>query len=118
MAELHRKWVVDTTYVEEWLNKLPDKVFERIVAVLRVLEDEGPAMKRPYVGEISGSSLPNLKELRPVKNQHNSIRILFVFDPNSHAVLLVAGDKARQWNAWYRTAIPLAEARYAAYLSK
>ncbi len=29
------------------------------------------------------------------------------------AVLLVAGDKAGQWSAWYEREIPLAEARYA-----
>jgi hypothetical protein len=33
-------------------------------------------------------------------------------------VLLVAGDKAGQWSAWYRQAIPLAEARYDAYLKE
>ena len=29
---------------------------------------------------------------------------------------LVAGDKAGQWDAWYRTAIPLAEQLYEDYL--
>jgi hypothetical protein len=29
--------------------------------------------------------------------------------------VLVAGDKAGEWNRWYRTAIPLAEERHAAY---
>jgi hypothetical protein len=28
----------------------------------------------------------------------------------------VAGDKAGQWDAWYRTAIPLAEECYEDYL--
>ncbi|WP_235966200.1 hypothetical protein [Micromonospora rubida] len=30
-------------------------------------------------------------------------------------ILLVAGDKAGQWNAWYQQAIPLAEQRYEIY---
>lgn len=38
--------------------------------------------------------------------------------PERCAVLLVAGDKAGQWSAWYREAIPLAETRYAAYLKE
>ncbi|WP_203685146.1 type II toxin-antitoxin system RelE/ParE family toxin, partial [Actinoplanes siamensis] len=46
------------------------------------------------------------------------MRILFIFDPARNAVLLVAGDKAGQWTAWYRQAIPLAEARYATYLKE
>jgi hypothetical protein len=34
---------------------------------------------------------------------------LYIFDPRRNAVLLVAGDKAGTWEAWYRQAIPLAE---------
>jgi hypothetical protein len=30
--------------------------------------------------------------------------------------LLVAGDKARRWDAWYREAIPLADERFIEYL--
>ncbi|WP_342775881.1 type II toxin-antitoxin system RelE/ParE family toxin [Nonomuraea mesophila] len=37
------------------------------------------------------------------------MRILFAFDPWRSSILLVAGDKAGQWNAWYRQAIPLAQ---------
>jgi hypothetical protein len=43
---------------------------------------------------------------------------LYVFDPKRSAVQLVAGDKAGQWDAWYRTAIPLAEERYELYLKQ
>lgn len=46
------------------------------------------------------------------------MRLLFIFDPARNAVLLVAGDKAGQWTAWYRQSIPLAEARYATYLKE
>jgi hypothetical protein len=31
---------------------------------------------------------------------------------------LVAGDKAGQWQAWYREAIPVAEERYERYLKE
>jgi hypothetical protein len=43
-------------------------------------------------------------------------RILYIFDPKRNAVLLLAGDKAGKWEAWYRLAIPLAEQRYEDYL--
>ena len=46
------------------------------------------------------------------------MRILYIFDPKRNAVLLVAGDKAGQWGAWYRKAIPMAEARYEDYLKQ
>lgn len=41
-----------------------------------------------------------------------------MFDLRRNAVLLVAGDKAGQWAAWYRKAIPLAEERYELYLKQ
>ncbi|MBW8805278.1 MAG: type II toxin-antitoxin system RelE/ParE family toxin [Catenulisporales bacterium] len=63
-------------------------------------------------------SLPERRELRPGSAGRSEVRILFVFDPRRRAVLLVAGDKTGQWNAWYRVAVPLAEARYAAYLKE
>jgi len=34
-------------------------------------------------------------------------------NPRRHpSILVVAGDKAGQWNAWYHEAIPLAKQRY------
>ena len=71
---------------------------------------------RPIVGEIAGSRIHNLKELRPPST---SIRVLFVFDPRRAAILLVAGDKAEHgWKAWYVEAIPEAERLYAEYLEE
>ena len=43
------------------------------------------------------------------------VRLLFVFDAEREAIVLVAGDKAGRWRTWYAEAIPLAEERYAAY---
>lgn len=40
------------------------------------------------------------------------------FDPWRSRILLVAGDKAERWNAWYREAIPLAEHRCEAYVKE
>ncbi len=76
----------------------------------------GPELGRPLADRIHHSRLSNLKELRPGSAGRSEIRILYIFDPRRNAVLLVAGDKAGQWDAWYRSAIPLAEERYADYL--
>ncbi len=35
-----------------------------------------------------------------------------MFDPARRAVLLVAGDKAGNWQGWYKSSIPLGEQRY------
>src|SRR6266700_4087084 len=77
----------------------------------------GPALGPPAVDRITGSRLHNLKELRPGSAGKTEIRILFIFDPQRRAVLLVAGEKAGNWTRWYRDAIKLAEDRYARYLA-
>ncbi|MCK9898000.1 type II toxin-antitoxin system RelE/ParE family toxin [Frankia sp. AgB32] len=107
--------------VREWLHDL--RRTDRNTAILvgqavTALLDEGPSLGRPLVDRIKGSRLHNLKELRPASGGASEVRILFVFDPERRAVLLVAGDKAGQWSTWYGRAIPLAEARYALYLKE
>ncbi|MCK9925817.1 type II toxin-antitoxin system RelE/ParE family toxin [Frankia sp. Mgl5] len=107
--------------VREWLHDL--RRTDRNTAILvgqavTALLDEGPSLGRPLVDRIKGSRLHNLKELRPASSGASEVRILFVFDPERRAVLLVAGDKAGQWSAWYERAIPLAEARYALHLKE
>lgn len=79
----------------------------------------GPNLKRPLVGKINGSQLlKSLKELRPGSAGKSEIRILFVFDPERKAVMLVAGDKRNRWNKWYDKAIPEAERRYRRWLEQ
>jgi hypothetical protein len=109
------------TEVREWLHQLrrTDRASAILVGqAITALLDEGPSLGRPPVDRIKGSNLHNLKELRPGSAGTTELRILFIFDPARNAVLLVAGDKAGQWTAWYRQAIPLAEARYATYLKE
>ena len=74
----------------------------------------GPQLGRPIVDRIHGSKIHNLK-LRPRVPGGAEVRLLFVFDPEREAIVLVAGDKAGRWSAWYAEAIPRAEERYAAY---
>ncbi|WP_158879499.1 type II toxin-antitoxin system RelE/ParE family toxin [Amycolatopsis anabasis] len=104
-------YVVDE--VLGWIEHLDDATHARVVQAIDALAEGGPGLGRPLVDTIIGSQIQNLKELRP-----GTVRILFVFDPWRSSVLLVAGDKAGQWNAWYRHAIPLAEQRYEIYLKQ
>lgn len=69
------------------------------------------------VDRVKGSARHNMKELRPGSPGHTEVRILFVFDPERKAVLLVAGDKPGHWKDWYRTNIPVAEERYEQWLA-
>lgn len=75
----------------------------------------GPQLGRPLADRIHGSKIHNLKELRPRVPGTAEVRLLFVFDAEREAIVLVAGDKAGRWRTWYAEAIPLAEERYAAY---
>ncbi|GAA2674431.1 type II toxin-antitoxin system RelE/ParE family toxin [Actinoplanes palleronii] len=107
--------------VRDWLHQLrrTDRASAILVGqAIAALLDEGPSLGRPLVDRVKGSDLHNLKELRPGSTGTTEIRILFIFDPTRNAVLLVAGDKAGQWTAWYRQSIPLAEARYSTYLKE
>jgi hypothetical protein len=99
--------------VRDWLDHLDDTTHTRVVHAIDTLAEAGPGLGRPLVDTIHGSSIANLKELRP-----GTVRILFAFDPWRSSILLVAGDKAGQWNTWYRDAIPLAEQRYERYLKE
>jgi len=104
-----------------WLHGL--RRTDRLTLVLisqaiQALAIEGPALGRPLVDTIKSSTLPNLKELRPGSAGASEVRLLFVFDPQRQAVILVGGDKAGNWRGWYRTAVPLAETAYADHLNR
>lgn len=104
-------YVVDE--VRDWILGLDGPTQARVVQAIDALAEAGPGLGRPLVDTVRGSSIANLKELRV-----RTARILFVFDPWRSSVLLVAGDKAGRWNAWYDEAIPLAERRYETYLTE
>ncbi len=44
--------------------------------------------------------------------------IIFAFDPARSALLQLGGDKAGNWQRWYRDNIPLAEQLYLDYTAE
>jgi hypothetical protein len=44
----------------------------------------------------------------------SEIRVLFALDPTRSALLLLGGDKAGNWQRWYKQNIPIAERLYLA----
>ncbi|WUE13321.1 type II toxin-antitoxin system RelE/ParE family toxin [Nonomuraea sp. NBC_00507] len=108
-----------TDEVGKFLEELYDsdrQTHKLVNQAILILERNSPGEGRPLVDTIAGSKIPNLKELRPGSTGRSEIRILFVFDPWRAAILLVAGDKAGNWERWYREAIPRAEQLYEFYL--
>ena len=100
---------------DEWFANQEKGLRRETWALLDVLARVGPRMGRPYVDTIEASAFRNMKELR-VQYKGKPWRILFAFDPNRNAVLLVGGTKVGKEN-WYDVHIPIADHRFAQYLS-
>jgi hypothetical protein len=59
-----------------------------------------------------------MKELRPGSTGRTEIRVLFAFDKERKAILLVGGDKSDDWAGWYTTNIPVADDRFDEHQAK
>lgn len=107
-------WEIEhTDQFEAWYLGLPDEDRARIIVAVEKLEEQGPALGRPWADTISGSRHRNMKELRP---RGEFLRIFFAFDPRRTCILLIGGDKRDQWATFYTVMIPIADALYDAYL--
>jgi hypothetical protein len=105
--------------VERWylgLCRDDPQTADGIADAIEQLAAVGPALGRPLVDRIHGSRHHNMKELRPPSTGTSEVRLLFAFDPEREAVILVAGDKSGRWETWYRQAIPLADQRFDEHL--
>ena len=110
-------WEVEgTDEFAQWYRGLDERDQDLVDAVVERLAASGPTLGRPFVDTVEGSSIPNLKELRTRAATGGQLRVLFVFDPRRTAILLLGGNKAGQWRAWYERTIPMAEELYAIYL--
>lgn len=88
-----------------------------VAQAVAALREAGPTLGRPLVDRLNGADLHHLKELRPGSSGRSELRIIFAFDPTRSALLLLGGDKAGNWERWYRDNIPIAEQLYLDYTS-
>lgn len=106
-------WQVE--FHEEFLPEytaLPEPVQDELVAGASKLQEVGPSLGRPSVDTLKGSSVANLKELRFDANG-GVWRVLFAFNRQRIAVLLVAGDKrGMDQKRFYKRLIAIAEKRW------
>jgi len=98
----------------EWFAGLEDRQQDDVAASLAVLAEFGPQLGRPRADTLKGAKHANMKELR-VQSGGRPIRCLFAFDPKRRAVVLLGGDKGGD-RRWYADHVPIADARFAAYL--
>ena len=90
----------------------------QVAQAVAALREEGPTLGRPLVDRLKGANIHHLKELRPGSHGRSEIRIIFAFDPTRSALLLLGGDKAGNWQRWYRDNIPIAERLYTDYTAE
>lgn len=101
-------WMIDRTdEFVNWIKELDDDAKEAIYKKLLILKEFGPSLGRPSVDSVKESKHNNMKELR-VSNKQRVFRILFAFDTERTAILLIGGDK-RGDKRFYARVIPIAD---------
>jgi len=94
------------------LAALESEVRVELLAQARLIEQFGPAAKRPWVDTLNGSRHANMKELR-FDAGGGVWRVAFAFDPRRAAILLVAGDKSGQSErTFYKRLMDKADERF------
>lgn len=93
------------------------EVQDEIAAITQLLAAAGPALKRPFADTLKGSKFANMKELR-FDASGGVWRLAYAFDPERHAILLVAGDKSGgSAKRFYNSLIAKADARFAMHIT-
>ena len=104
----HVRRVQKTAEFERWRSNLAAERRASVDGAISRIARDGPTLGRPQVDVIHGSRVHKLKEARIDRGT----RVLFAFDSNRNAVMLVGGDKTGQWNRSYPQKIRLAERLY------
>jgi hypothetical protein len=110
-------WAVEyTDEFETWWRTLSEDEQGEIDAKVGLLEERGPNLGRPFSDVISSSRHSNMKELRgKVSERH--LRVLFAFDPQRTALLLIGGDKTGD-PRWYEKFVPIADDLFDRHLNE
>ena len=108
--------VVATDEFLKWWNdpkEVDDQCKNAIYEAIELLEREGVSLRFPYQSNIEGSKYA-FRELRKSAGPH-VLRIIYAFDRDRDAVLIIGGDKAGD-NRFYEWIIPRAETIWEQYL--
>ena len=99
-----------------WLDGLDVDTRRVLLGHVMLLREHGPNLGRPQVDTLKGSKFPNLKELR-VRHRGDPWRVIFAFNPERAAILLVGGNKGGD-KRWYKKHIKIAEERFERHLKR
>ena len=103
-----------TSEFEQWWNHLNHDEQQSVAYSVRFLQAHGYHLKRPHADTIHGSQFPNLRELRS-QHEGRPYRVLYAFDPQRTAMLLIGGDKTGRPD-WYEEFVPKADRIYTQHL--
>jgi hypothetical protein len=107
--------VFGTDEFQAWFLGLAAVEQQAVINAVTKLELLGPALGRPHSARLDGTMEP-FRELRP-KQGHGPLRIVYAFDPDRDAVLLIGGDKSGD-PRFYERIIPIAERIWRQYLAE
>src|SRR5438067_13389685 len=105
--------VVLTDEALAWFESLDDDEKAAVSHLLDILEMNGVSLGFPYSSAINGSKYP----LRELRKKGQPIRMLYAFDREREAVVLVGGDKTGD-DRFYEREIPRAEKIWETYLNE
>jgi hypothetical protein len=110
-------WEVEVSdEFEGWWDDLDADEQDSVDFVVELLVREGPLLPYPYSSDVTTAKKHDIRELR-IQHQGRPYRVLYVFDPRRHALLLVGGDKTGD-DRWYEANVPRAERIYSEYLKE
>ena len=108
----------DIAFTDEfgrWWDGLSAEEQDSVAAVVDLLAEHGPALRRPHSGHIATSRHANMKELI-VQYAARPYRVLYAFDPRRTALLLIGGDKTGNAR-WYEEFVPVADRLFDEHLA-
>jgi hypothetical protein len=109
-------WNVEVTdKFVRWWDSLSNEEHKSVAPVVDLLEEFGPALRRPHVGHVTTSRHANMKEL-VTQHAGRPYRVLFAFDPRRTALLLIGGDKTGN-DRWYEEFVPIADRLFDEHLA-
>ena len=107
--------VVVTDEFKAWYENLSLEEQESIFRVVTLLEGRGVSLSFPYSSAIEGTRHA-LRELR-IQHSGRPYRVLYAFDAEREAVLLLGGDKTGH-DRFYDEYVPKAETIWERYLAE
>lgn len=105
-----------TDEFEVWWNGLSEEEQESVTHDVSILRELGVRVGFPKSSGVAASKYDHMRELR-VQHRGRPFRVLYAFDPNRAAILLIGGDKTGN-DRWYEIFVPIADRLYGEHLKE